>query len=165
MIITEGKRPLWQTIIAALCYTCTLLFVYMFFKEVSFDGESIRAGANLLYAGSFLFVIAVRFSLVKNVLFDLENKKYKHENQFGLIKLGKWEELPKIEYVSVFRQPLVNDDYIYEVNLWYNTNKHFCIYKHHESELVFNLGKQVAKRLEIDLLDATKPNNYNWIKL
>jgi hypothetical protein len=75
MIITEGKRPLWQAIIAALCYTCTLLFVYMFFKEVSFDGESIRGGANLLYAASFLFVLAVRFSLVKNVLFDLENKK------------------------------------------------------------------------------------------
>ncbi|APQ17084.1 hypothetical protein [Maribacter hydrothermalis] len=166
IIISEGNRPIWQLIIAAIHYTAIvslLLFAIIDF-DIAFNSEVIKKGINTFEVIIFLLPGALAFSLVKDVLFDLDKKQYKLQYSVGPIHFGKWEELPEIEYVSVFKQPLVDGNFIYEVNLWYQSNRHFNIYKNENKEKVFLLGKSVAKVLHVNLLDATVPNNYRWIK-
>ncbi|MEP2689368.1 hypothetical protein [Maribacter dokdonensis] len=167
IIISEGNRPLWQLVIAAIHYTAiiTLLFFYFIDFEFSFETEVLKKGIRTIELVIFLLPSALAFSVVKDVLFDLNNKKYKIQYCVGPIKFGKWKKLPEIEYVSVFKQRLANGNFVFEANLWYSTNKHFNIFESELKNPVFLLGKNVAKALNIDLLDATVPNDYKWIEI
>jgi len=52
---------------------------------------------------------------------------------------------------------------IFEVNLWYDKNKHWELYEKHDFAEAFAIGFEISELLNIDLLDATKPNNYKWV--
>ncbi|SNR56914.1 hypothetical protein SAMN04488009_2494 [Maribacter sedimenticola] len=159
VIISEGNRPLWHLIIAAIHYTAIvslLLFYIVDFKP------SLIKGIHTLKIILFILPGALTFSIVKDVLFDLQNKRYKLQYGVGPIRYGIWKELPEIEYVSVFKQPLVDGNFIYEANLWYAKNRHFNVYESESKQQAYLFGENIAKILEIDLLDATEPNNYTW---
>ncbi|WP_405384563.1 hypothetical protein [Maribacter sp. LLG6340-A2] len=159
VIISEGNRPLWQLIVAAIHYTAIIALLLFYF--IDFKPSFIR-GVHTLKVILLILPNALVFSIVKDVLFDLKNKKYKLQYCVGPIKYGRWKELPKINYVSVFKQPLVNGDYIFEANLWYGTNRHFNVYESNSKEQAYLFGESIARTLEIDFLDATEPNNYIW---
>lgn len=94
--------------------------------------------------------------------FDFENKKYKIEKHVGPIKFGRWKPFKKIEYLSVFN----NGKGFYEINLWYNKNKRFNIINFEELDITLETGKTIAKKLNIDLLDAaTDPRDSKWVTL
>ncbi|WP_147309574.1 hypothetical protein [Marixanthomonas ophiurae] len=102
------------------------------------------------------------FSLVRDYHFDFENKKYKVEKCVGPLKFGKWKAFKKLEYISIFK----NGKGFYEVNLWYNRNKHFNITTLDTFQDCFEIGKSIAEKLKINFLDAaTDPRNSLWIKL
>lgn len=167
LIISEGNRPLWQRILAALFYTLSIMLLYAFFMnvELSFATKNVKGGLGLIEAAIFVFGLALSFSVIKDVFFNIDTKQYKIQYSAGPFKVGKWKPLPNIEYVSVFKQPLKDGDHIYEVNLWYNRNKHFEVYENPNQDAVFELGKHVAKSLDVKLLDATKPNAHRWVDL
>ncbi len=73
--------------------------------------------------------------------------------------------MPNIEYVSVFRQLKENKSYTYEVNLWVKGNRSFTIYEGLDLGATFAMGKTTAKTLNVDLLDATVPNDFKWVDL
>lgn len=167
IIISEGNRPLWQRIVAAIHYTAILSLLFFFFTKFEFTTESkkLRGSLSLLEAALVLLPSALAFSVVKDVLFDLAQNKYKELYCVGPIKVGKWKELPKIDYVSVFKQPKENGEFVFETNLWYQKNRHLNIYENTDLASVFEMGVAVAKSLGVDLLDATEPNNYKWKKM
>ncbi|WP_339695671.1 hypothetical protein [uncultured Marixanthomonas sp.] len=151
--ISEGNRPLWHRIIAALCYTLMLVCAYK---------STIQPNISWLYAASFLFSTGVTFSLVRDYHFDFEKKRYKTEKCIGPLKFGKWKDFKKLEYISIFK----NGKGFYEVNLWYNRNKHFNITTLDNFQDCFDIGKSIAEKLKIDFLDAaTDPRNSIWVKL
>jgi len=101
IFISNGSRPLWQTIIAAALYTAAFYFVYLFF--ISFDVEaSAKSSASPLQAAIILFSIAIRFSLVIDYQFDIKNKRYKKIYRFGGIRYGKWTFFKNLSYVAVY---------------------------------------------------------------
>ena len=167
-IISEGNRPIWQIVIASLLFTLGFILCIMFFfgYDPFPEKNSVTKGDyGSLYLALLCFTQGFIFSVVKSILFDMGKLKYKEQYQIGPIKFGVWKELPKIEYVSVFRQLKADGNIIYEVNLWYDRNKHFNIYENTDQLPAFAMGEEVAKTLKVGLLDATIPNNNKWAAL
>ncbi|MEO1012508.1 MAG: hypothetical protein AAFX53_14475 [Bacteroidota bacterium] len=167
IIISEGNRPLWQLIIASAHYTAIISLLFFFFISFEFTTEvkRLKGSFSFLELALYLLPSALYFSLVKDVLFDLVNRKYKEQYRVGPLKFGQWRRLPKIDYVSVFKQPKADGGFVYETNLWYNRNKHFNIYESDSPDAVFLMGESVAKALHVKLLDATEPNDYKWVEV
>jgi len=168
VIISEGERPIWQMVIAAFFYTLTfggLSYWFYLLKFRAFDLEIIETTAWIIAFSILLLSVGIRFSVVNNVLFNLDINMYKDEYAVGPIKFGRWKILPDIKYVSVFKQPLKEEDYIFEVNLWYGKNKHFNIYRNIDCEFTLEMGFHIANKLNVKLLDATKRNNYNYLDM
>lgn len=166
VIISEGNRPLWQRVIAAIHYTAILYLLFKFFIgfDLTSDNKKLKGSLSLLEIAIFLFPSALAFSVVKDILFDLEQRKYKIQYCVGPIRVGKWQALPDIEYVSVFKQPKADGGYAYEANLWYAGNRHFNVCESDLLEPAYKMGENVAKVLQVNLLDATEANNNKWVK-
>lgn len=163
IFIAGGRRPLWQVIIAAA------LFTIGFFIFVSFSYNGYQRGALFESFGHGLEVLiyfwgaAIGFTFTKGIQIDAQNSKFKNTFEIGPLKLGEWKKIPSPEYVSVFQQPLSDGGYIFEVNLWYDTNKHWQLYTNTDYRDTFLIGFDLSEQLGIDLLDATTPNDYKWI--
>lgn len=135
--------------------------------------DDVKSALSIISLAAVTFIFGLNFSVIRNVCFDTEGKRYKNEYAVGPVKAGKWKHLPNIEYVSVFRQLWSSDNdgdgvtdktgYRYDVNIWHDTSKHFTIYTSHELEMAFEMAKHIAVKLNVDLLDATKPNDYSWV--
>lgn len=123
----------------------------------------------------FLFVFGIRYSIIQNIYFDLAGRKYKKEYAVGPIRVGKWITLPNVEYISVFRQGWSKDSdrngiaeasgHNFDVNVWYNASKHFTVYSSAGPEPAFEMARYIATKLQVDLLDATIPNDSKWVEL
>lgn len=172
IIISEGKRPFWQTCFAAFFFAATVVLAIM--SVLSMFSLNIVPTLNFISSLDFAmstFALGLRSSVVNNICFDLKHSKYKKEFAVGPIKVGKWKYLPNIDYISIFKQPLRRRDegesagYIYNVNVWYNTSKHFTIYSNEEPEPAFEMARYIALKLHIDVLDATVPNDFKWIDI
>ena len=164
-IIREGNRPWWQRLIAALLYTVTFVLLLLFFTNFQFtlDTKMLKGSFGLLEISIFTFFNALAFSVVRDFVFDIENRRFKILYCVGPIELGSWRKLPEIEYVSVFKQLLADGNYVYETNLWYQGNRHMEIYENLDKAMAFEMGREIAKILNVSLLDATVPNNYVWV--
>lgn len=162
-IVSERNRPFWQIPIAALFFTassgCVILAVYQMFSETS-NGYTI---GHLIEYAIYLFGLGTAFCFQKSVYIDIENSRFRSTFEIGPIKLGQWKTINNYEYVSVFQQPLKDGETIFEVNLWYDTNKHWELYEKDNPKDAFMMGYEISELLNIDLLDATIPNDHKWI--
>ncbi|WP_339707436.1 hypothetical protein [uncultured Kriegella sp.] len=168
IIISEGNRPFWQSVIASFFYTISVVFTGMFFFGYEIfpsEGVSPKWDFGVIWLAIACTTQGVLFSSVKRVFFDLDTKRYKVQYSVGPIHVGRWTSLPNVEYVSVFQQAKKDGNYIFETNLWYQKNKHFNVYESIDPEPAFAMGKLVALKLNLDLLDATQPKNYVWVKV
>lgn len=168
VIISEGQRPFWQVALAALFFTATLVQLG-YALWVTFLGNGFWEAVALLDTMLATFGLGLKFSMVSSIHFDIAKKRYKKQYAVGLIKYGNWEYLPNIEYICVFAQGLSDSDgdrvgVIYDVNVWYNTSKHFTIYSSEELEPAYEMAKYMALKLEVDLLDATTPHDKKWVE-
>ncbi|QHI37900.1 hypothetical protein IMCC3317_32830 [Kordia antarctica] len=163
VIISQGNRPFWHNIMAAFFYTVAVFCVIFFFFNFEFSLNSEYAVRQLDYIdiGAFALSGAFYFSLIQTYYFDFKKKMYKHESAYLIFRLGKWKEMPLLEYISVFKK----EEGLYEVNLWHLGNKHFKIYEMFDEDEAMNVGKKLATTLQIDLLDATVANDSKWIDL
>ncbi|AXG68503.1 hypothetical protein KORDIASMS9_00718 [Kordia sp. SMS9] len=163
VVISQGNRPLWQNVIAALLYATAITLAVLFFYEFEFSLErtKLMRNINTFELATFALMFAFYFSIIQAYYFDFKNNRYKHERSFLIFKQGTWKPLPALEYISVFKK---NVD-TYEVNLWYAGNKHFKIYRLVNGDEAMKVGKQLATTLQIDLLDARIAHNSKWIDL
>ena len=101
------------------------------------------------------------------------NKTYRNIRSVFSIHFGKWKAIPKFEYISVFRgrqkqrvnslgtsTTLTNE--VFYINLFYNRNKHITFYKTPEEDDAFKIAKEFQRKLELDILDATKKESV-WL--
>ncbi len=159
--ISEGTRPFWQTIIAAMLYTAALVSLYFFYQTIIIDIKSkkVEFYFDILEITSTLFFAGIGFSVVKDYLFDLKNNQYKIIFRVGPFKIGKWYTFRSLDYISVFKK----NESQYLVNLWYNKNKHFIFSVHKNLDPAIIQGKVLSKSFGIKLLDATDPQNSTWL--
>ncbi len=96
------------------------------------------------------------------MFFDLEKNKFKDQFSIGSFKIGKWQDLPPLNYISVLG---IDSKYSFSINLWYDRNKHINIFTIFGREKAFKTAFKIADQLNIKLLDATKRNNYNYLDM
>ena len=162
-IISESARPIWQIPIAALFFTLAFgIIAYKFFLWITTNQP---LGIRILdFEGVIYFAgIGASFCSRKRIHIDIANSRFRPTIEIGPIKFGSWQTIKNYQYVSVFHQPIEGGDYIFEVNLWYNNNKHFELYEENDYQEAFLIGYELSEQLHIDLLDATEPNNFKWV--
>ena len=126
VIISTKDKPIWQIVLAALFFTVAIYLVGLFFYSFTFEINEERLNRTLKILPSILIFTlgGISFSQKHTMLFDLENKRFKGQFSVGPFKVGKWQDLPSLDYVSVFK----NTKDFFEINLWYAKNKHFNVY-------------------------------------
>ena len=163
IIISESNRPIWQIPIAALFFSLATLIILSALYKIEFTEKELILFLNQIKPSLFLISLGIGFTLTKSIHIDTENSKFRPTYNIGPIKFGQWQQIENYEYVSVFHQPLKGGGYIFEVNLWYNKNKHFELYEEYNYKEAFLIGYELSEQLNIDLLDATEPNNFKWV--
>lgn len=148
-------------IIAAILFTTALAFLafFLYLIDFSLTERRLRAHIDLIQIIALLIFFAIYFSYTINCYFDFEKGIFKREKTIGVFKYGNWKPLPELEYVSLFA---VNH-MTFEINLWYKKNKHWELYEKYEIKEAFTIAFELSELLNIDLLDATIPNNFRWI--
>lgn len=161
--ISQGNRPLWQIVLAALLFTGMFIFLYYFFITFNIYNsvKRVKGSLHFLQIAIFLFVGGVSFSIVRDYHFNFKERKYKILFCVGPIRIGSWKRFENLEYISVFK----NSKNLFEINLWYNRNKHFNISTYPKNDFALLAGKELAKKLNIDLFDATDPHNGKWVEI
>ena len=135
-------------------------------------------GIGTLLTGNIIFAfitlaIGVNLILTEGSEIDLENKLYRTVKSIFGIKIGKWKECPKFEYVSVFKTKetqrvnvvTATTSFTSEIillNLFYNGNKNITFYKTDNKDDAFKVAEHFKLALDIDILDATE-NEKKWL--
>jgi len=169
IIISERERPVWQSIVAGVCYVLMFMFLgLMVFGVYQYEGnQSFKAFTSSFNCAVFMMVLGLRFSVVTSICFDMKERRYKKEYRVGPVRVGKWEQLPDIDYVSIFKQavtlPGEDDGHVFNVNVWYGHNQHFTIYTKPELKPAYDMALYIASRTRVELLDATDSQNKIWI--
>lgn len=163
IVIEESNRPIWQIPIAAICFTAAFGILVSFILFVFFKINYFEAYAKNITIGLYLVLIGVFFSLRKQIYIDIKNSKFRATKEVGAIKIGRWITIKNYEYVSVFTQPMSDGGLTFSVKLWCNNNRHFTLYTENDFELAMEMAYDLSEKLNIDLLDATIPNDYKWI--
>ena len=123
---------------------------------------------NLVLSGIGVFLMAREGSQI-----DLASKKYREIYSVMGINLGKWKDLPDIEYVSVFKTKENKrvqamgasanfSNQVYKLNLFYNRNKKIEAYITEDINDAFENAKYISEVLNIDILDATERES-KWL--
>jgi hypothetical protein len=131
---------------------------------------SLISGNNI----SFMFLGLSFYFLKKDgIEIDLQHRQYRDLISLFGISYGKWKALPDIEYVSVFKTTQTSRVWVstantnvtstaVKVNLFYNTNQKIEAYETENVDEAFKIGKEIAKMLNIDILDATERES-KWL--
>ena len=122
----------------------------------------------------FIFIgISLYFFRENGIEIDLDNKKYRNIFSIFGLTYGQWENLPDIEYVSVFKTDITTrvwvstastniTNTVIKVNLFYNTNKKIEAYETENIDDAFEKAKEIATVLNVDILDATERES-KWL--
>ncbi|NRD19045.1 hypothetical protein HNV08_03220 [Winogradskyella eckloniae] len=163
IIISESPRPIWQIPIAALFFSMATIIILFALYNIEFNEKGLVTLIHRIEPNIYLVSIGIAFTLTKSIHIDIKNSKFRPTYNIGPIKFGSWQTIKNYQYVSVFHQPTIGGNYIFEVNLWYDNNKHFELYEEDNYKEAFLIGFDLSEQLNIDLLDATEPNNFKWV--
>lgn len=163
ILISQSKRPAWHFILGGLFYLAAIgLTSYAFYslytasEDYSYEKD---LGGNLTIA-LLAFVAGLGSSIVRTRYLNLEKEKLQTEFRLWFLKIRVQSSMPQLKYVSVFNNTGAEQ---FEVNLWYEGNKHFNIMDFDEVQPAFDYGRQFSEKLNLKLLDATEKGNSKWI--
>ncbi|WP_338732462.1 hypothetical protein [Mangrovimonas cancribranchiae] len=162
IIVSERNRPYWQIILASLCFTGAFAIILSFMLQFFINNTIIQLFAEQLFISFYLIPVAIGYSSQKRIYIDLKNSKLKPTYEIGPIKIGAWKTIKNYDYVSVFKQLLSDGSYTYQVNLWYNSNRHLELYERQSITDAFIVGFELSEQLNINLLNAVK-HPYEWV--
>ena len=171
-IISEGKKAFWKRFFAAVSITIGIAYILFFIASILNELKYIRfwvsPGLERLIYHYFMWVLCAVFfftRLVKSqsLELDLANQVYRNIYEYGLFKRHKkWQNLPEIEYVSMFYEP---NDSGYEVVLWQKNKYSFDLFKGNSLGETFHLAYQLATILNVKLFNATNRTDNYWVDL
>lgn len=138
----------------------------IFLGLILFGAGAILTFASI-YIGALLFIPAIGAFLHKiNLEVDFENKRMREATKLWKMTWGEWEELPELEYLSVFKAKVSRtyngrftsskDNYeVIQVNVITAENKKIKLFQSQDVDKAYNVAKQYALMLGIDVWDAT----------
>ncbi|NHM06590.1 hypothetical protein G4D82_05105 [Flavobacterium sp. CYK-4] len=162
LIVSQGKRPFWQRLMAAICFTGVLYLLFnivLLFYRYGFSLAPKAAGASFELIAYFL-VTGIGFSMTKTILIDTDKDKLISRFCIGPFSRDVLSQVPELDYVLVF----LDGKGYYQTNLWYKGNKHYRMYAFDEKKPAMDFAAQVSERLKLDMLDATEKGNSKWIE-
>ena len=162
VVIRQGKRRWWQLVLSAAFFTLMLYCLYDNVLSVYFDASEetgVRA-AKSLYDRALFFTLGVYNAMENDILIDTGSNLLVTRYRVGPITVSRRTVAPKLEYIAVFS----HEPEVYEVNLWYQGNRHFKMYKFEEKAAALALAQKVAARLDLDILDKTVRGESKWIE-
>ena len=133
---------------------------------------------NLIIYGILLVALgSIIFYFRKGIELDLQKRKYRDYISFFNHRIGKWNDLPDIEYISIFstrefsldpnlrvdHEPGVPETFdVIHVNLFYDTNKKITSFRTQDKKEAFKIAEEIAQLLNVDILDATERES-KWL--
>lgn len=162
LIVSQGRRPIWKTILAALFFTIMFYFLYLgiiMYWHLGICEQTSKSLPQFVKSICYCLAGGISFSVMKTVLIDVDKDKLISRYYIGPFSKDVLTTVPELEYVSVF----LNPKNYFEVNLWYKGNKRYMMYNFDEGLQAFKFASQVAIKLNIDLLDATEKGNSKWV--
>ena len=152
------KVPLWRTILGVAIIVFTIF--------------------NLVTSGNIATIVPLAFSYLllktEGTEIDLESKTYRKVFSILGFKIGKWQSIPDINYVSVFAATFNTKVWVstastnisenkYAINLFYDTKNKIEATTVYQEKEAFDIGLHLADALDADLLDATETNDFKWM--
>jgi len=133
---------------------------------------------NRIYYGILLVALgSIIFYFRKGIELDLQKRNYRNFISFFNHRIGKWNDLPDIEYISIFstrefsldpnlrvdHEPGVPETFdVIHVNLFYDTNKKITSFRTQDKKEAFKIAEEIAQLLNVDILDATERES-KWL--
>ena len=123
--------------------------------------------------GLIISGLAVYFILTEGTEFNFETNKYRTIKSILGFHFGKWQPLPKIDYISVFatnettvlrsRSAETNvKNAIIKINLFHNGNHRIEVCRVTDTSKAFEIAKEFSQYLDVDILDATQKES-KWL--
>lgn len=144
-----------------------------------FTALIVLVGIILLFfsiLGLIPVVIGLLILLHKpGVEMDMKNRKYRNSGFFLKKGIGPWQNLPDVQYISVFKasevssvQGLTNTRVsekqdVFKVNFIYDRTGRFTIYQTSDIHDAMDKAKIMARGLNLKIYDATT-SNQGWIE-
>jgi hypothetical protein len=107
------------------------------------------------------------FAYQSGIQINLKERKYRMVSIFGSQMFGKWEELPELDYVSLFKTNITfstsslttasisqTDTYI-QVNLITTKKKKIKAFESKVADEALAKAKQLSKELDLEIWNAT----------
>lgn len=164
-IISEGKRPVFHLLLATILFGASVVFLYLFITNLlninTAASVKEQTPTGFLELTIFAFMFGLNFAKIKTIYIDLKEQILKTEFKVGFFKLNTKQKIKELGYISVFK----NDKEQFEVNLWYDGNKHCKMFVFNNVQDALTSGKHFAQKLNIDLLNATKKGHSFWVDL
>ena len=163
LVVSDGKLPIWKAILAAFFFTMMFYHLYEFVKTlylVGLDDKYSRVFSDSMKGFGICITVGVLLATRVMILINLEKDKLISRYHLGPFSRDRVTEIPELEYVAVF----FDSKERFQVNLWYKGNKHFRMCHFTKKISAMDFARYVAKRLKIDLLDATKKGDSKWIE-
>jgi len=159
VLLWTKPRPRWHAIVGILCFIIAGYLLYTAIYDQSFVEKYLRSGnpEDMTLLIVIPLSIGIMLTGYSKVYFDLANKRFKDQYGVGPLRFGLWQKLPPLNYISVF----MNDLMQYEVNLWYNKNRHIHIETFWTKEEAIENGFYLANDLGIKLFDASERKTKN----
>ena len=165
IVITPSKdKPIVLIILAALFFTIAIFFVFKSFANIEFSLEEsvIEERIGMLELIAIFAFGGISFSQKRTLFFDLKKEKFKSQLSVGPFKIGEWQDLPSLNYISVLG---IDSKYKFTLNLWYDRNKYIDIFTIRGKEKAFRTAFEIADQLNIYVLDATRRNDYRRLNM
>ena len=158
-IVYKVRKPGNVIALLVVMFLSGLYFAYLFASSVSI----------------LLCILAIFFYVTDNgTILDLEHKQITSARMFRGKANAKWEDLPPITYVSVFKTTMVSTTHsityrelemkekVYTVNLIHDKRKRMQVFQTNDKNEGLELAKHIAEKLEVPVYDATERQG-NWV--
>jgi hypothetical protein len=117
---------------------------------------------NYIFYGIIFSLIGIFIFSSRGLEFNFEENTYREFLKIFGIHIGTWISYPEIEYISVFKTRILDDDYpqnktysdIIKINLFYNQNQFSTIF-HGEKTECFRIAEILKSKLNVEIFDAT----------
>lgn len=146
-----------------IIYQNKVSYMQKFFAfGLTFTGLGLIINHYLFFG--ILFILIGLFVFASGGLeVKTQNNTYRKFLKIFGLHIGKWVSYPEIEYISVVKSRILEDDYpqnktyteVFNINLFHNENKHFRIYQNGDKIETLLVAENLKSVLNVSLFDAT----------
>ncbi len=127
-----------------------------------------------LFFGLIFSVIGFCMLITEGSQIDFEQKMYRNIKSVFGIRIGKWQQLPVFDYVSVFKTiegkkisvataSTIMRDEVYLINLFYHGSSYITFYKSEDKNDAFKMALHFSRILDLRILDSTELQSI-WVE-